>query len=384
MDWREGAEADAELQCVRQMLRLGVDSSGGAPDASVPNPATLVDDGILRNGYLMSRTPAGDWQKRCYDLTDEGLQVRDTVASGDRVRGSGGGRGGPPPATERAKRSTGSPTFTGSTAPALAGAAAPEPSLVLRLEDIADVRPVETPSVRPRGWDRGFQVRLRDGTRHTFAARRAGDGDSWRASLLSALQSTVRREPQTLSDFFARFPLLWDYEWAPPLAARGRGDLVFTDGQGAFAVVEAKHVPLARSGRAARSTRNEKRGYVQHQALRYARLFANALQLQRAQHNKGRPSAERIDEKAVSVEAFVYTNDLPGGVLRLHETRHMSAREVHRRNRFQRRGIRGAPAERSEFGVEAKQSRPQAAGKTKAVAGRVVGSTGTGRGRGAW
>lgn len=68
------------------------------------------------------------------------------------------------------------------------------------------------------------------------------------------------------------FPLVWDYEWEV-YAGRsdgGCGDLVFTDGDGSFAVVEVKFIDSGVSGSTARVNRTKGRKKVREQALRYA------------------------------------------------------------------------------------------------------------------
>lgn len=73
----------------------------------------------------------------------------------------------------------------------------------------------------------------------------------------------------------ARFPFLVDDEWEvhPGATNLGRGDLVFTDGQGAFAVVEVKFIDLGRTGPTVRAKRTESRGKVIEQARSYAALL---------------------------------------------------------------------------------------------------------------
>ena len=92
----------------------------------------------------------------------------------------------------------------------------------------------------------------------------------------------------------APFPLLMDDEWEvePGNTHFGRGDLVFTDGRGAFAVVEVKHIDLGRSGPTVRAKRTESRSKVVAQA----RVYAAAL----PHHYPG---------LVREVTAFVYTNE---------------------------------------------------------------------------
>ena len=81
------------------------------------------------------------------------------------------------------------------------------------------------------------------------------------------------------------FPFLIDHEWevVPGSTTFGRGDLIFTDGRGRFAVVEVKTI----EGSGSRTNRRTK---VEEQAIRYAREWRN-----------------RFPDALVS--AFVYTDD---------------------------------------------------------------------------
>lgn len=71
------------------------------------------------------------------------------------------------------------------------------------------------------------------------------------------------------------FPFLFDYEWEvePGRSNGGRGDLIFTDGDGAFAIVEVKYIDTDRSGSTARAKRTGSRKLVLEQAVRYAAEF---------------------------------------------------------------------------------------------------------------
>lgn len=71
-------------------------------------------------------------------------------------------------------------------------------------------------------------------------------------------------------------PYLVDDEWdvKPGHPNHGRGDLVFTDGVGRFAVVEVKYIDLERTGKTARVKRTKDRGKVLEQAETYAQDWA--------------------------------------------------------------------------------------------------------------
>ena len=72
----------------------------------------------------------------------------------------------------------------------------------------------------------------------------------------------------------AGYPLLYDDEWevVPGQSNCGKGDLVFTDGQGKFAVVEVKYMNPS-TGRTARTRRTKQRKQVVEQAIHYASEF---------------------------------------------------------------------------------------------------------------
>ena len=76
------------------------------------------------------------------------------------------------------------------------------------------------------------------------------------------------------------FPFLVDDEWdvVAGQTNNGRGDVVFADGEGAFAVVEVKYIDLERSGRTARAKRTDSRGKVLEQARTYAVAAAHRYQ----------------------------------------------------------------------------------------------------------
>ncbi len=97
-------------------------------------------------------------------------------------------------------------------------------------------------------------------------------------------------------ELLPEFPHLIDDEWekVPGQTNNGRGDLVFTDGAGRYAVVEVKFIDVARTGKTARTTRNDRRGKVWEQARKYAVDLV------------GRYADMKL------VRAFVYTNELPG------------------------------------------------------------------------
>ena len=96
----------------------------------------------------------------------------------------------------------------------------------------------------------------------------------------------------------ASYPLIYDYEWEvyPGRSDGGCGDLVFTDGEGNFAIVEAKFIDTTRSGHTVRVKRTKSRSQVRDQA----RTYAAALQ-------------RILGDEAVTVRAFSLTNE--GGLV---------------------------------------------------------------------
>ena len=116
------------------------------------------------------------------------------------------------------------------------------------------------------------------------------EGRSWDANPEFKLK---RELVQAALPELAPFPLLIDDEWevVPGATDGGRGDLLFTDGAGAFAVVEVKWLPDLGGGRTKRTSRNKKRGAVRDQAWTYAHAVLG------------------IYTDAQNVTAFIFTND---------------------------------------------------------------------------
>ncbi len=95
------------------------------------------------------------------------------------------------------------------------------------------------------------------------------------------------------------FPFLIDDEWdvEPGKTNEGRGDLVFTDGEGAFAVVEVKFIDLGRTVKTVRTKRKNSRNKVIDQAVDY-----------------GVKVYERFGPD-VKVESYSFTNEADAPVL---------------------------------------------------------------------
>lgn len=86
------------------------------------------------------------------------------------------------------------------------------------------------------------------------------DGNFWEAQLERKL---LNRPPRCLRVF----PYLYSREWES--ADGGQGDLVFTDGQGLFAVVELKYINSSNS----HEMQRRKRKFVKEQARKYGQAF---------------------------------------------------------------------------------------------------------------
>lgn len=121
------------------------------------------------------------------------------------------------------------------------------------------------------------------------------EGRNWDNSAEFAL---VRQVVLQSAQLLPSFPMLVDYEWdvRPGSTAGGRGDLVFGDDKGGFAIVEVKAVEGA-SG-----SRTRRRNKVESQALRYAAAWA-------------------LRHPTASVVAYVFTDDHLFGGLRLADQR---------------------------------------------------------------
>ncbi|MEO1744208.1 MAG: hypothetical protein AAFR99_20675 [Cyanobacteria bacterium J06629_9] len=98
------------------------------------------------------------------------------------------------------------------------------------------------------------------------------------------------------------YPYVIDDEWdvEPGHTQHGRGDLIFTDGRGCFAVVEVKYIDLGGvnrtgSSRTKRTRNNRKRKKLREQAPKYLDCLAVKL------------------GTAIRLEAYIFSNqnDLP-------------------------------------------------------------------------
>ena len=75
------------------------------------------------------------------------------------------------------------------------------------------------------------------------------------------------------------YPFVIDDEWEvePNESQKGKGDLVFTNGAGQFAVVEVKWIDLDSSGKTVRTRRTKNRKEVAGQAANYAQHFCHRM-----------------------------------------------------------------------------------------------------------
>lgn len=150
--------------------------------------------------------------------------------------------------------------------------------------------------VDPTHHRRGVQMDRAEAERRDRVLREFFVGKDWDHNDEFILKrSLVLRSGELLPDC----PFVIDDEWdvLPGHTNHGRGDLVFTDGEGGFAVVEVKFIDNDRSGRTARVKRTKSRGLVVDQARTYGEIVA------------------RRDGATREVIAFTYTNEDPDRVV---------------------------------------------------------------------
>ncbi|MDB9529598.1 hypothetical protein PN498_26645 [Oscillatoria sp. CS-180] len=102
------------------------------------------------------------------------------------------------------------------------------------------------------------------------------EGRDWDGNNEHALKrKLVMNSPELLPDY----AFIIDDEWEAEQnrGEQGKGDLIFTNGEGCFAVVEVKWIDLERTGKQVRTRRNEKRQNVTAQAERYRNVLATKL-----------------------------------------------------------------------------------------------------------
>jgi len=103
------------------------------------------------------------------------------------------------------------------------------------------------------------------------------------------IRTLVLKLPEALQ----RWPYLVEYEWevSAGWSQAGKGDLVFGDGEGSFAIVEVKWIDNDTTGSTSRTRRTKKRKAVREQAQKYAVAWWYS------------------HPEAVEVRAFTFTDD---------------------------------------------------------------------------
>ena len=130
------------------------------------------------------------------------------------------------------------------------------------------------------------ECRRRDAVLRAYILSRTWDG----GGEFHLVRDLVSEGHPTLDDY----PFLVDYEWEvwPGASEGGKGDLVFSDARGRFAVVEVKFLDM-RADRTVGTRRTGHRKKVREQAQNYAR----ALQ-------------RKLGAACASIRAFAHTNEV--------------------------------------------------------------------------
>ncbi|WP_144051398.1 hypothetical protein [Geminocystis herdmanii] len=94
-----------------------------------------------------------------------------------------------------------------------------------------------------------------------------------------------------------KYPFVVEDEWEVEFGRSdsGLGDLIFTDGNGNFAVVEIKYIDNLNSGDTASNRRTKKRQKVREQSVKYADIYSK-------------------NKFVKSIRAFIFTNDNPSPI----------------------------------------------------------------------
>jgi len=103
------------------------------------------------------------------------------------------------------------------------------------------------------------------------------EGRDWDANNEHALKRYLVQNSHKL---LPNYPFVIDDEWEaePNRNQEGRGDLLFADGEGRFAVVEVKWLDLVATGKTAKTRRTQKRKKVKTQAANYVYSLAQRLE----------------------------------------------------------------------------------------------------------
>lgn len=89
-----------------------------------------------------------------------------------------------------------------------------------------------------------------------------------------------------------KYPFVVEDEWEVEFGRSdsGLGDLIFTDGNGNFAVVEIKYIDKLNSGDTVSNRRTKKRQKVREQSIKYTDIYSK-------------------NNFVKSIKAFIFTND---------------------------------------------------------------------------
>jgi hypothetical protein len=159
-----------------------------------------------------------------------------------------------------------------------------DPKPILFISDTVESNTEEANVPTENNKSKGLQIELRDKVLRDFFV-----GKTWDQNPEFEL---MRDFVLNSSKLLPNYPFLFEHEWevVSGESSHGKGDLVFTDGKNAFAVVEMKHVDLLQR----KERRREKRRKVEEQAKTYTEKFPLYLQ--------------QIGLSFLKIEGFYYTN----------------------------------------------------------------------------
>jgi hypothetical protein len=137
------------------------------------------------------------------------------------------------------------------------------------------------------------EIRHRDGVLHDYFYGRNWDKNGEYALKRKLVINRGRLLPN--------YPYVIEEEWevTDNRTDLGRGDLVFTDGDGSFAVVEVKWIDLdghLKNGKNRRENNRQKRRKVEEQSIEYALAYYNKL-------------VKNNSSILKAIEAFYFTNE---------------------------------------------------------------------------
>ena len=78
-----------------------------------------------------------------------------------------------------------------------------------------------------------------------------------------------------VQNYIEKYSYIFDYEWEviDGYTNHGKGDLVFTDAQGNFLIIECKYINLNETGKTARTKRRNNRRHIEKQVPKYINAF---------------------------------------------------------------------------------------------------------------